>query len=60
MEPHVAVSTSKELRQRALLLVDAIVKTLHDLGCEEHPLKDEWNRMVIFGLGGFRFQFRVR
>lgn len=60
MEPHVAVSTSKELRQRALLLVDAIVKTLHDLDCEEHPPKDEWNRTVIFGLGGFRFQLRVR
>ncbi|MCC5785908.1 MAG: hypothetical protein JJU33_04305 [Phycisphaerales bacterium] len=60
MEPYIAVSASKELRQRALLLVDAIVKTLHGLGCEEHPPKDEWNRTAILGLGGYRFQLRIR
>lgn len=58
--PHIHVSTSKELRQRALLLVDALVKTFDAMGCQQRAPRDEGTRAAIFELRGLQFTVRVR
>ncbi|MEZ6235172.1 MAG: hypothetical protein R3B68_13370 [Phycisphaerales bacterium] len=55
-----SVATSKALRQRALLVVEALVGTLAAIGCVERPSTDRRDRTVLSEPMGFRFLLRVR
>jgi len=58
--PHLDVSASGGQRQRALLVADALVKTLEAIGCKQTVSGDEWRRAVVHELRGFAFRLRVR
>ena len=59
-ESHVPVSTSKEQRQRALLLLDAVVKTFDAIGVEQQESGDRWHRSVVFVLREWKFSIRIK
>lgn len=59
-EPHVLVSVDKSQRQRALLLLDAVLKTLDRMGCKREPPRDDFDRSVIFSIANYRFRLRIR
>lgn len=58
--PRVRVVASPEAQQRALLLLDAIVKTIDALGCKQRKPREEWDRSVVFELRETRFTLRIR
>ncbi len=58
--PHLEVSTSREQRQRALLVIDAIVKTFDAIGCKQKVSRDDYHPSVTFEFRGFAFRLRVR
>jgi len=58
--PRVTVNTSSGSEQRALLLVDAIVKTLDALGCKHRKADREWDRSVVFELREMQFTLKIR
>ena len=64
-EPHrfegsyVAVVVAKDLQRRALLLLDAVVKTLEAIGCQVIEPTDRWNRTAAFELRGEKFGVRI-
>jgi hypothetical protein len=58
--PRVEVNTSGALRQRALLLLDAMVNTFEAIGVQQRDHPDEWNRSVVFELRGLQFTLRIR
>jgi hypothetical protein len=56
---HVAVVVAKDLQRRALLLLDAAVKTLETIGCQVIEPTDRWNRIVAFELKGEKLGIRI-
>jgi hypothetical protein len=59
-ESHVQINTSKDQRQRALLLLDAIVKTFDTIGVEQKESDDHWNHSVVFVLCGCEFGLWIK
>lgn len=59
-EPHVLVSVDNSQRQRALLLLDAVLRTLDRMGFQREPPRDGFDRSVIFLMANFRFRLRIR
>jgi hypothetical protein len=57
---HIHMSVSKNHHRRALLILDALIKTLIAVGVNIHEIKDDWYCYIEFELCEFRFCIRIK